>query len=119
MLGRSSEYFLAFKDNQLNGKEIKRLLFSSTINGFNLAGQHWWIGRKKNGEVAFRGPGSIQFDNGRSWIEGDVLFTQFQKRLWGVEYCSTVFRNPSGTHQNRDEYFFFSDTGVIPFSLVQ
>jgi tetratricopeptide (TPR) repeat protein len=116
----SGGYFPAFKENQLTGEEIKKLLFGSKITGINLSdGQQWWTDHKKNGECTWRGSGPISSDTGMSRIEGDMICFQYQKRLWALEYCGTVFRNPGGKHGSKDEYFLCSDIGPIPFSLVK
>jgi hypothetical protein len=113
-------YYPAFKENQLTGAEIKKLFFGSKVTGIDvISGQPWWVDRKKNGEFTWRGPGPIPSDTGRSRIEGDMVCTQYQKRLWGLEYCMTVFRNPGGKHESKDEYFYCSDIGFVPFSLVK
>jgi hypothetical protein len=62
------------------------------------------------------GPNS---DRGESRIEGDMICHQFQKSYWGLEFCGTVFRNPKGTNESKDEYFFCNDIGFTPFSLVR
>jgi hypothetical protein len=116
----SGGYFLAFKENQLTGEEIRRLLFGSKITGIYLSdGQQWWTDRKKNGEFTWRGPDPISSDSGMSRIDGDMICSQFQKRLWGVEFCATVFRNPKGTFESKNEYFFCSDMWFTPFSLAK
>jgi adenylate cyclase len=116
MPGRPSDYFPAYKENQLTEKEIKSLLCGSTTTGFDLTGQQWWIDLKKNGDLIVRGPGQIASDIGKGRIEGNYIWTQFQKRMSGVEYCSTIFRNPNGTHEYLGEYFIVADYGFIPFS---
>jgi hypothetical protein len=118
--GPPSAYFPAFKENQLNGEEIKRLLSGTKITGMDLRdGQHWWIDQKKNGEFTWRGSGPIPSDTGMSRIEGNMICQKFQKRLWGIEYCATVFRNPGGTYESKDEHFLCTDLGFFPFSLVK
>jgi hypothetical protein len=112
-------YFPAFKENQLTGEGIKKLLFGAKITGIGGDGQQWRVDRKKNGEVSQRGSGQIYSDTGMSRIEGDMICTKYQKWLWGLEYCMTVFRNPRGTDESKDEYFYCSDIGLIPFSLVK
>jgi hypothetical protein len=115
-----SGYYPAFKENQLTGEEIKRLLFGSKITGIELDdGQQWWVDQGKNGEFTWRGSGPISSDTGISRIEGDMICTRYQKRLWGLELFSTVFRNPRGTYESKDEYFFCTDIGFTPFSLVK
>ena len=116
----SGGYFPAFKENQLTGEEIRKLLLGSKITGISLSdGQQWWEERGKNGECTWGGSGPISSDNGMSRIEGDMIYTKFQKVLWGLEYCATVFRNPGGTYESKDAHFLCGDTGFIPFSLVK
>ncbi len=118
--GPPSGYFPAFKENQLTGEEIKRLLFSAKITGFDVwDGPQYWEDRNRNGEFSWRGSGPISSDTGRSRIEGDMICTKYQKRLWGLEYCASVFRNPRGTYERKDEHFLCTDFGFIPFSLAK
>jgi hypothetical protein len=118
--GPPSGYLPAFKENQLTGEEIKRLLSGSKITGVSLYdGLQWWEDRAKSGEFTWRGSGPISYDTGVSRTEGDMICTKYQKRLWGVEFCATVFRNPKGTYESKNEYFFCTDMWFIPFSLVK
>jgi TolB-like protein/class 3 adenylate cyclase/Flp pilus assembly protein TadD len=133
--GISGGYFPACKENQLTGEEIKSLLLGSRITGIDQDGQQWWIDRKKNGEFTWRGPAlkdpytqkiisaptpaGPNSDRGKSRIEGDTICHKFEKLYWGLEFCGTVFRNPKGTNESKDEYFFCNDIGFTPFSLVR
>jgi adenylate cyclase len=116
-------YFPAFKENQLTGGEIKRLLFGSTINGYTIPPQQFWMTFQKDGKFTWRGPnwgpGSVSSDTGKIWMEGDAICRQFEKRLWGSEQCATVFRYPGGTPEGKDEYFFCNDFGFNTFSVVK
>jgi tetratricopeptide (TPR) repeat protein len=112
-------YFPTFKENQLTGEEIKKLLFGARNTGFAWDGQQWWIDRKRNGEFTWRGSGPISSDTGKSRIEGDMLCTQHQKNFWGLEFCGTVFRNPQGKYESKDEYFSCNDWGFSAFSLLK
>jgi hypothetical protein len=110
----------SWAENQLTGEEIKNLLFGSKTTGINLFdGRQWWAERKKDGEITWSGPGSIPSDTGKSRIEGDMICNQFQKRLWGIENCGTVFRNPGGSYEGKDEYVICWDTGFSPLSVVR
>ena len=130
----SGGYFPAFKENQLTGEEIKNLLMGSRITGIK-DGQQWWVDREKNGEFTWRGPAlkdpltrkiisaptqtGPNSDRGKSWIEGDTICHQFEKLYWGLEFCGTVFRNPKGSNESKDEHFFCNDMGFQSFSLVR
>jgi len=129
----SGGYFPASKENQLTGEEIKGLLLDSRITGIDQDGQQWWFDHKKNGEFTWRGPAlkdpitqkiisdptGPNTDGGKSRIEGDMICHQFEKLYWGLEFCGTVFRNPKGTNESKDDYFFCNDIGFTPFSLVR
>jgi adenylate cyclase len=122
--GKLNDYLPAFKENQLNGEEIRRLLFDSTITGFDWnwlteIRQQWWMDNKKNGEFTWRGPAPIFSDTGKNRIEGDAFCSQYQKSFGGVEFCGTVFRYPAGTPEGKDQYFWCSDFGFSTFSLVK
>jgi tetratricopeptide (TPR) repeat protein len=124
----SGGYFPAYKENQLTGEEIKSLLSGSRTTGISTYrelgkdGKQWWRNYKKNGDFTWRGSSTFvgpSSDNGKSRIEGDMICHQFQKSYWGLEFCGTVFRNPRGTNEGKDEYFFCNDIGFEPFSLVR
>ena len=118
----SGGYLHAFKGNQLTGEEVRTLLFGSTITGIlfmrGLNGTRWWIDWKKNVECIWHAVITSDSDRGNSRIEGDMICTQYQKNWWGLENCATVFRNPSGTPETKDEYFFAHDIGFRTFSQV-
>ena len=120
MDGPSSAYFPAFKENQLTGEEIKKLIFGSKITGIHIANtQQWWVDRRQNGETTMGGSGPTPADTGMSRVEGDLLCTQFQKTLWGLEYCSAVFRNPRGIYERKDEYLMVNDWGFSTWSIAR
>jgi adenylate cyclase len=117
--GQPSGYFPAFKENQLTGEEIKRLNFGRTVTGIGRDGVQWWLDKKKNGELTQRAGEPISSDTGKTRIDGDMECQQFQKHLWGLEFCLTVFRNPRGTYEGKDEYFSCTDFGFYPWSVVR
>ena len=117
--GPPSAFSPAYKESQLTGEEIKKLLFGSKITGIMESGHQWWIERKEDGETTWRGPEPISFDTGKSRIEGDLICTQFQRNYWGIEYCFTVFRKSRGTHEGKEEYFNCTDFGFVPWSIAR
>ena len=110
--GRPSGYLPAYKENQLTGEEIKRLLFGSTITGLfgnNDDGRQWRIDRKKDGDFTWRGPGPISSDTGKSgpepissdtgksWIEGDTICRN-TRRDFGVLNSARPFSEIPKAH---------------------
>ena len=116
--GRPGGYLHVFKENQLTGEQIRTLLFGSAINGI-FSGARWWINWKKNGECTWRGGVTSNSDRGKSRIEGDMICTKYEKNWWGLENCATVFRNPSGTFETKDEYIFAGENNLRTFSSVR
>jgi TolB-like protein/cytochrome c-type biogenesis protein CcmH/NrfG len=113
-------YFPAFKENQLTGEEIERLLFGSTITGYLVYPRKFRINYKKNGEFTWEAPSFMGWpgpDKGKSRIDGDTICWQYQTRFWGIEYPGTVFRYPGGTYEGKDEYFWCSEFGFATFSV--
>jgi hypothetical protein len=65
-----------------------------------------------------QGGSPITIDTGRSRVDGDLLCNQFEKRNWGLESCGTVFKNPKGTYEAKDEYISYFELGAfIPWSV--
>jgi TolB-like protein/Flp pilus assembly protein TadD len=112
-------YFPSFKENQLNGEEIRSLLFGSTITGHIFYPRQFWMSSQKGGETTWRWPEPDSLDTGISRIEGDALRQQYKKNWGGVEYSATVFRYPGGTFAEKNEYFFCSDFGFATFSVAR
>jgi tetratricopeptide (TPR) repeat protein len=107
--------------NKLRADEIRELLFGKTATRFTRAGGRYWVDRTKDGKATWRAAPDdpyAQGDSGTSWIENDMLCNQWQIHMFGLKHCMTVFRNPEGTPEMKNEYFAISDFGFHPFSLV-
>ena len=42
-------------------------------------------------------------DTGKSWVKGDVCFIQFKKMYGDLPYGATVYRNPDGTKEAKNQ----------------
>ncbi len=115
--GQSSECYKLYKEYRLNGEEIWDLVFGQTVTGIDrIWGQQWWLERSRDGKATYRNP--VGSENGRSWIEGDMLCDQWQTRFQGHKLCYPVFRNPEGTREMFNEYLTITDFGIISWSPV-
>ncbi len=110
--GNPTDYSRISKENLINGQEVKSLLFGRKITGTSfVTGKQLWMEWAKSGEFKYI-TGSYQA-TGKSWVEGDVLFLQFEKVLGGLPYGTTIFRNPDGSRESKNQYFMVSDIGSI------
>jgi hypothetical protein len=108
-------YYPVFEENRLTGEEIRELLLGSKISGFVPGRGEVWTRYGTDGKTIF----SSGNDQGTTRIMADMGCSQRGKGYWGSEYCWTVFRNPNGNPQRRDEYMLVMDIGLMAFSTVK
>ena len=117
--GKHTDYYRIFKENRINGQEVKSLIFGRKITGISMStGKQLWWEWTENGKfkVDF---GSFQ-DEGKSWVEGDVFFIKFKKMFGGLPCGTIIYRNPDGSGESKNQYFMVSDVGSItPFAPTE
>ncbi|MFC1885885.1 hypothetical protein ACFLZM_02370 [Thermodesulfobacteriota bacterium] len=112
-----NKYYKINSENILTGEESREILFGKKIAGFNLySKKEWWEDITKDGKVTHQ-EGSLSF-SGVYTIEKNLLGKKYQKRVKGLKFYQTVFRNPKGTPKRKNEYFMLGDTFLLPFSIV-
>jgi TolB-like protein/Tfp pilus assembly protein PilF len=131
-------YFKANIKNRLNGHEIRDLVFGQEISGLYQYGRAafkriWWTNISKQGKVVQQF-GGASYDTigeeessarreakmtyfGKAWIEGNMFCLQYQGYNDGVKIYTTMFKNPEGTPEKKDEYIYLDDNAVHPFSV--
>jgi tetratricopeptide (TPR) repeat protein len=115
-----SRVYQVSTEDQLTGDDLKAFYYPSATTGYDQGGRDWVLEIVKDGTATFRMstlPGGR--DTGRSWLEGDMLWLQFQKHYFGTAYCSTIFKNPKGTSEGKNEYISFNDVWPTRFSRVR
>ena len=108
-------YYKVSSEQKLTGDEIQELVFGRTTLG---ALDNDLIYRSKEGKATWVTKGIGWNDSGVSWIEDDLLCDQWQIRWSGQKFCMTVFRNPEGTHETKNEYLALQIHMIYPFSLI-
>jgi hypothetical protein len=95
------------------------------VTGLSLFSRlEWRIHRTKDGKISYQGSWPFSVLNpggsgsGRSWIEGDMLYDQWNNIFRGLKYHMAVYHNPDGTPEMKNEYFFVTDFGIFPWSPV-
>jgi adenylate cyclase len=123
--GRHNGYCKVSKEHKLTGVKIRSLVFGRTVTGISpLTRQEWQIHRTKDGIISYQGkwPFAIltpgENESGKSWIEGNMLYDQWENIFRGLKYHMDIYGNPDGTPEMKNEYFFVTDFGIFPFSPV-
>ena len=117
--GNATDYYRILKGNRINGQEVKSLLFGGKITGIAMStGKQFWWEWANSGE--FKLDLGASQNMGKSWVDGDVFFIQFEKLFGGLPYASTLYRNPDGSRENKNQYLMVSDIGSItPFTPIE
>jgi tetratricopeptide (TPR) repeat protein len=115
----SADHCRLARETLLKGREIRALLTGRRIAGISpITGEPFACEWGKSGD--FKYSRGVYQENGKYWVEDDVLFAQFDKRYDRLPIGSTFFRNPVGTKEDKNEYFMLVDVGVIvPFAVVE
>ena len=117
LVGQWPKYIHVSKEDQVTGEDLKTLFYPSNIIGLEADGSEWSQEVTKDGKVTFR---STSFaggvDTGRSWLDGDKIWFQFNKYTYGMAFCLTTFKNSRGRPQEKNEYVVFSDLSMSTFS---
>ena len=115
--GDPKDYYKVLKENKLNDKEIRKLLFGETSTGyaFGLKGLEWVSRIGDDGEEAYNIMG--QSYTGRAWIEDENICFLREQHLGGLKNCMEVYRNPDGDELTKTEYFRITDYGIFLFSV--
>lgn len=116
--GKPTDYYRIFKENRIDGQAVKEFLFGQKITGTAMStGKQYWWEWDKNGK--FKVDMQVFKDTGKSWVERDIFFIQFDKFLGGLPYGTVIYRNPDGSMESQNEYLIVSDTGSItPFAPI-
>ncbi len=109
-----SEWPYGFEDresDQLNGEEIRQLLYGRVWSGYRKGGEGIVRENSKEGLVMYRDPAA---HGGRSRsaykligdasVEGNMLCYRYEQFLLGRKYCGYVYRNPEGSRRDKNEY---------------
>jgi adenylate cyclase len=101
--------------NRLDERAIAALIFGRTWNGQDPDGAPFFQEISKDGKVAFRSPVSLL--TGTAWVEGGMLCYQFSAVTLSRKSCGYLFRNPSGTHDEQNEYVQVGLLDILYFSV--
>jgi TolB-like protein/class 3 adenylate cyclase/Flp pilus assembly protein TadD len=118
------KFYKFFPEDMLDEEEIRELIFGRKVAavGFSrVSDLPYWIKRTVDGKATWSVPPNTvgdYDDSGRSWIEDSMLCNKWKIHLAGVKNCMSIFRNPEGTPEMKNEYIGVSDFDFHPFSPV-
>ena len=116
LLGETLDYPKISKKNKLTGQEIRNLIFGRTIIP-TASGHESQQSFTEDGKANLKdGWGT---SSGLCWIEDDQLWIQWEYRYAGLKWSSDFYRNPDGTAQKKNEYFYITDWSIRSFSVVE
>jgi len=117
--GSPTDYYKILKENRVAGEDIRSRFFDRKIVGIAMStGKPVQWTFQKSGEFQFK-MGDLQ-DKGISWIEEDVILFQYNKLYGGLPFGATLYKNPEGSTESKNQYFIVSDIGSItPVALVE
>jgi TolB-like protein/Tfp pilus assembly protein PilF len=108
-------YYTVSDDHRLDGDKISAMIFGRTMQVLEPT-----YGVELFFEIDKDGKATRSNDNGRFWIDNDMLCFKWQKpkNALGAEWCGPVFRNPYGSQETSDEYLHITDFGIAPYTLL-
>jgi tetratricopeptide (TPR) repeat protein len=102
------------RSERLSGEKVHSLVFGRTMYGRHPAsGIEFTIRRNVDGAFTAEG---LWNDTGMSRIEDDRLCNQWSK--FGAS-CGVIYRNPSGSAAQSDDYILIQRSGALPFSILE
>ena len=116
------KFYKLLSENMLDEEDIRELIFGRKVAArWAHEFTHFWLERTEDGKATLSpipGERGEEYDSGRSWIEDDLLCDQWQIHVSGLKHCMSVFRNPEGTPEMKNEFIAVSDSGFQLFSPV-
>ena len=102
-------------NDRLTGAEIKSLAFGHELRGRNTAPDIEPYRRLATADGSITVTIGSRTRTGKTWVQGNFLCNAYPKTLTG---CGAVFRNPSGTREQENEYLSIYRLNRIEFSVV-
>ena len=102
-------------EDRLVEQTIKAITFGRTWIGQNLDDVPFVQETTREGNVAIRTPGALR--TGTAWVEGGMLCYDLSTGFASRTSCGYLFRNPTGTPEQKNEYVQVVVAGVSFFSV--
>ncbi len=101
-------------ENRIAGKELRSLFMGRKVSTKGTANEVLDFVTQKDGRAILVAGGDDS--PGKVWVEGDTVCARWDKTYGGLPYCGTVYRNPNGTQEKGDPYFWISEIGLLMVS---
>ena len=102
---------------RLDASEVTALTFGRRWKGDRLHVGPFVQEVSQNGTLAYRDLESLV--TGSASVEGNALCQRSEAVLMDRKHCGSVYRNPDGTPESKDEYVYASPHGIYRFSVMK
>lgn len=121
----ADNYFKVVAKNKLKRNEIEKHIFARTKKGKFPEGR-WWSTEDTEGNFVetaiFTDPAGNKREyrnKGKSWVEGDMGCSIYEKRHGGLKNCTEYYKNPGGSADTQTEYIGISYLKLFTFSVEE
>jgi tetratricopeptide (TPR) repeat protein len=113
VFGEASGYPKIYDEYRISEGEIKNLLTNKKVQVF-VSGSTWSLELSDNNVCTYTGLQPTEV--GRYWFEKDSIWLDMPQRFYGEKCQANVYKNPDGSWEVGNLYFFVSSFGIFPFS---
>ena len=112
--GEASEYYKIYDEYKLNEDAIRNLLVNQKFQVHAYNDNVWFLSFSDDNVCTYTGVQPTE--KGAYWLEEDSLWLDMPQRFYGEKWQVNVFKNPDGSWEVGNLYFFVSSFGIYPFA---
>ena len=112
--GEASEYYKIYDEYKLNEDAIRNLLVNQKFQVYAYNDTVWFLSFSDDNVCTYTGVQPTE--KGAYWLEKDSLWLDMPLRFYGEKWQVNVYKNPDGSREVGNLYFFVSSFGIYPFS---
>jgi len=112
--GEASKYYKIYDEYKLNEDAIRNLLVNQKFQVYAYFDNVWSLSFSDENVCTYTGVQPTE--KGAYWFEKDSIWLDMPQRFYGEKWQANVYKNPDGSWEVGNLYFFVSSFGIFPFS---